>query len=395
MKSIVTLLLFISIANIYSQNQDSFTKGFNKGFKETCDDAGFQSYSNYGDSRECQSTKVYGNETNVAEKRYADGYRCGVQQALKFIEKWKNQEKKKQSVTIQSPNVETPAVVDYPVVKSDVNIDKNVKNYSYDTSRPAANYGHYIEPVNTDILVKALNDMENSSSNYRTISEAERKRMFVNQMLYRYDDKWLKSAKARENKTLRESDKIKKELQKKQSVGDIFKIQTLSDGWYKVITNAEITTYRMIEVKNKNVVSWINGNNIKFPTTGLKEGYSNDYYLNIYLPDGKTIEGKFYITENKPMKRPKFYEPAILLVYSRNPFDDTLYTRVFNDNFNELRGTELNWNSDSNPKCNDTYRVIQFILPMNQSFEFHSNTRTSFWKGKIITDAPCKSQILN
>ncbi len=397
MKPLIILIFSLFTAlNGMAQIGNLMDSGFRKGFKDTCDDAGFQAYSNYGDSRECLSTNLYVNDKDAELKLYNEGYRCGVQQATKFIENWKSQQKSKQTVNTQT-NYQAPQPVTYPDVNTNINIDKSVKDYNYDNSRPATNYGTYIDPINTDLMVKAISYDNNSNGNYRPVSAYEQKKRFVNQMLYKYDEKWLNKSVKEVKKQTSDSERIGKELRKKQDAGKVLKIGDLSDGWYKVISSADMISYRTIEVKNHNVVSWINGNNIKFPVTGLRQPHNlADYYnISINLPDGKNLTGNFYITDGNPIKAPNFHEPAIYIIYTRNKVDETLYTRIFNDDFNELRGTETNWTSSANPKCNDEYGVIRFIVPLNQSFEFHSNTRTSFWKGKLTADSPCKSLVLN
>jgi ABC-type multidrug transport system fused ATPase/permease subunit len=92
--------------------ENHFNKGFYAGYGETLDEAGYGGYKSYADPSKCQQTKTYnrGIEKNVDEKLFADGYRCGVQQASKdilLIEKQIKQEfeNKQKNTKIQSENL--------------------------------------------------------------------------------------------------------------------------------------------------------------------------------------------------------------------------------------------------------------------------------------------------
>ena len=87
MRITLTILTFILVQVIYGQTENHFNKGFYTGYGETLDEAGYGAYKSYADPRKCQQTKIYNSsiEKNVDEKLYADGYRCGVQQASKDI----------------------------------------------------------------------------------------------------------------------------------------------------------------------------------------------------------------------------------------------------------------------------------------------------------------------
>lgn len=86
------LILFVQFSqSSFSQIVSQFEKGFNEGYRETLRDAGIiGNYSEYADSRLCESRNTYVNDKKANEKIYADGYRCGVSQASKAVLKVKN-----------------------------------------------------------------------------------------------------------------------------------------------------------------------------------------------------------------------------------------------------------------------------------------------------------------
>lgn len=70
------------LGNTYAQINSHFQQGFNQGYEETLRDANITGkYPEYADSRKCNSKLPYQNDKNANQKLYADGYRCGVNQA--------------------------------------------------------------------------------------------------------------------------------------------------------------------------------------------------------------------------------------------------------------------------------------------------------------------------
>jgi hypothetical protein len=87
MRTILTFLTLIIFQGVFAQTENHFDKGFYAGYGDTLDDAKLSAYKSYADPRKCQQTKIYNSsiDKNVDEKLYADGFRCGVQQASKDI----------------------------------------------------------------------------------------------------------------------------------------------------------------------------------------------------------------------------------------------------------------------------------------------------------------------
>ena len=105
--------------NAFSQNKNYFENGFNEGYEETLRDAGIiGKYPEYADSRKCELKSPYINEKNVKEKIYADGYRCGVQQASNAIINIKN------NSTIFKKNNNTSIIE----IENNINELKKLKN---------------------------------------------------------------------------------------------------------------------------------------------------------------------------------------------------------------------------------------------------------------------------
>ena len=267
--------------------------------------------------------------------------------------------------------------------------------FNYDNSRPPLKFNDYIDPIDNKLLMKTLQTLDNNYNNRKPISQYDRKRYYVNEMLYKYDNKLLEQSLKTKKKEEATSKINYKQLQKKQANGDLVDIITLKDGWYQVLSQSEdFYAERYVEVVNHNVINWVNGQHLKFPTSNLNRpsNISSPYSLYLNLPDGKTQNINFYFVNSKSVKTPISYEPAVFIIYTKDFIDgEMLYTRIYGNDINQLQGTELSWTANSNPKCNDDKRVIKFYLPKGETFKFHSNTKTSYWEGEIVMDSYCKS----
>lgn len=267
--------------------------------------------------------------------------------------------------------------------------------FNYDNSRAPAKFNEYIDPIDNNLMMKALQTLDKNYSNREPISIYDQKKSYVNSMLYKYDKKLLEKSLKIKKQQKKESTSNYDELTKKKNKGDIFDINDLKDGWYEVLGWTESSYIkRYAEVMNKTVINWVNAQSLKFPASGLNRPskISSPYALIINLPDGMTETVTFFFVNEKTIKAPASFDAGVLLIYTRDFIDGgMLYTRIYGNKINQLQGTELPWTANSNPKCNDDDGLIKFYLPIGKTFKFHSNTRTNFWQGEIKIDSNCKS----
>ena len=198
------------------------------------------------------------------------------------------------------------------------------------------------------------------------------------------------------------SEAIGKDLNKKiaNSKLNTITIESLENGWYEQVLESDGEYIkRMIEVKNHDVISYVNGNKVRFNTSNLNKVITSlpDYSLTVNYPDGKIIKAKLYLINNKPLKiNPEFYEATVFMLYATEPIDGGgLFVRTYGKDINDILYIDEYWNSNSSPRCNEQQKVIKFYLPKGKAINFHAYTKTSFWKGKITTDSNCQSLRLN
>ena len=135
MKKTLFILSLVTIQATFAQQyEDYFEKGFREGYELTLDDAQLSAYKNRGDSRKCQTTKIYtnSNEKNVNEKLYGDGYRCGVQQGAADITKFKNEISQAYEAKKVDNSIEPSVVRDYneEQKRAGMQVAKNVERNS-------------------------------------------------------------------------------------------------------------------------------------------------------------------------------------------------------------------------------------------------------------------------
>jgi hypothetical protein len=286
------------------------------------------------------------------------------------------------------------------IIKNDQygNVIQNQSNYDYglnlNFTKAPQKFNDYIDPFDENKVSETLQYLDKNYSG-RKVSQIERDRKSVNNMLYKYDEKLLNQSLSTKKNNDKKSTNLYKQLLKKQDENKLYDIDKLIDGWYEIISKSgDFYSTRYVEVYNHDVINWINGNNLKFSTTDLNKpkDVMYPYFLRLNLPDGKFEDEYLFFINNKPIKTPLSFEPVIFIFYTKQNIDgDMLYTRIFGNDFNQLQGTENNWSQKTNPKCNDKENIIKFYLPKGKTFKFHSNTRSKFWKGEITTTSDCQS----
>lgn len=163
--------------NVISQSGSSFSKGFNNGFTETLRDAGILgNYLGYGDSRKCERKNIYVNDPKAEEKLYADGYRCGVQQATKAIPQINKADNARQTQKNKG-NAET-------------NLQVRAYNKALENQKKQEQY--YKEQAQKDKLRKERDRIENQQ--YAKQREASTKQaLYDSQQLYQLQQRQIQS----------------------------------------------------------------------------------------------------------------------------------------------------------------------------------------------------------
>jgi len=181
MNTSILYILFIVVlysTTVFSQNQSSFNKGFNDGFKETLAEVGYNSnYFNYSNPNNCYS-EFSSNRNNT----YSEGYRCGVKQATKALPKIKksvksnyaqsnNQDIRRKSIVGQQNRVVEANEGQNRYLQNQRNENHRINSETQQTQRqnnteratyqnPSADYRkattNYRQSINTNLVGKAL-----------------------------------------------------------------------------------------------------------------------------------------------------------------------------------------------------------------------------------------------
>lgn len=383
---LIVFILLISI-NIYSQQADPFSNGFNKGFNETCTSAGIVGYS--GDYMKCdRGTNMNTTQTD----QYSAGYRCGTLQASELISKLKNNNKTiADLVEIKIP--EREVVYQNTIGSPDhlnVDIYKDIEKKDYNYIKPI-DYGH---PVSLDIF---NNDVIIPQKYYNNPSEY--KRTFIENKSDNLIKKDTKIEKEKKEIKLKETKINNKLIEKNKN----YQINELSEnGWYECYVKFnrfcdgkkyETLEKKFVYIENKEIKFWIGQYDMIFNVSYFYNKGINTYDLMIDMSkdfnDSKLMtKDIFFINNIKYPITPFFKSPNILNIYTKeNIKGNGILFSIRNNDETEKNVNFINnkWTKYQAPNYWDYENVAKFVLPKGKYYYF-AYSEDEFWEGEITIE---------
>lgn len=286
MKKILTSILFFYLCSVYSQNNNSFTTGLNKGWNDTLlEEKNIDlTTAGYPEANKCNSIPNYSiNEKNVNEKEYSRGYRCGVEQAVKIIPILQQKSKEK---AIKEAELKSIAY-NKQIEDAKKNNFSGLENYK-ESKNEVNSYSNY--NVNNDMM-NYYNQQQQMQQQYNNNIQNQINSMSVglsNQL----------QAMAIQN--------LQKELTRRQNVANNFinlhsnslkglieQYQSIPKENFNIVLNGK---YSASLIEN-NSYSFVNNNKIKTVTSVLAE-FKDNVLINVYRYGIEAMKNDFIVTNN-------------------------------------------------------------------------------------------------